>query len=101
MRIRIVTWNMNYCFRRHQTQAAWQFLRSLEPDIALLQEAPHPPDAEKGAWQEAVKGWGTAIVVRSGFGFEEVPSVTLGGEERIPRPPFCYSRNVTILGTRP
>jgi endonuclease/exonuclease/phosphatase family metal-dependent hydrolase len=84
MALRVVTWNMNYCFRKHQVDQAWAYLRSLEVDVALLQESPRPREAEGAIWHEAVAGWGTAVIVRNGLAWHEVPSVPLAGSERIP-----------------
>jgi endonuclease/exonuclease/phosphatase family metal-dependent hydrolase len=65
-RFRIVTWNMN-----QQGSAAWEFLLgTLDPDIALLQEAvlPGEPLAYSRLWTSGWEGgrWGSALLSRVG-----------------------------------
>lgn len=65
--MRIVSWNMN-----QQGRAAWNFLLdTLQPDIALLQEAlPRKDIAEPDAWRWTAGWkngrWGSAILTRVG-----------------------------------
>jgi exonuclease III len=40
--MRVVTWNMSHWEQRGKVSAQWDHLASLEPDVALLQEAAHP-----------------------------------------------------------
>jgi hypothetical protein len=44
--MRIVSWNMNWADHRQSHHEAWAFLQTLEPDIALVQEAVVPDDVE-------------------------------------------------------
>lgn len=39
MPLRIVTWNMDSWKHPGQTRAVWEYLGSLAPDLALIQEA--------------------------------------------------------------
>ncbi len=72
--MRIVSWNMNYWQRKPaQRLAAWRFLESLEPDVALLQETVpesgydssrvvyHPPGIDRNA------RWGSALISYGGM----------------------------------
>ncbi|MGH8542089.1 MAG: endonuclease/exonuclease/phosphatase family protein [Gammaproteobacteria bacterium] len=72
--MRVVTWNMQAAFGsgpgRHER--AWHYLRALDPDIALLQEA-NPPKWAHEEWRVfhelAYTGqtWGSAVLVKDGL----------------------------------
>jgi hypothetical protein len=62
--MRLVSWNMNQCFRDATHKQAWAFLPGLRPDVALLQETELPP-VGKAVWREIPTnrgGWGIAVV---------------------------------------
>ena len=77
MDVRVVIWNMNACFRSPAEVArAWEFLWSLSPDVALLQEV-RMPEAPSALYTEIPgRGWGTAVVGSD--------RVTLDPKRRIP-----------------
>src|SRR5688572_17232478 len=68
--IRLVSWNMNHWqrSRKNDRGAAWDFLRSLEPDIALLQEAFPPMELRpnqyvcKSGGIDSRRKWGSMVV---------------------------------------
>jgi hypothetical protein len=70
--MRIVSWNMRHVTR--SSDAAWQYLRELAPDLALLQEVNSFPETLQSEYQilyRKVRGktgrlqsFGTAVVVR-------------------------------------
>lgn len=67
--IRVVSWNMNRWMRSaSQRGAAWEFLKSLKPDFALLQEAVPPDDLPPSHCVYRREGisrrrpWGSAVV---------------------------------------
>jgi exonuclease III len=85
MTFKIVTWNLNHCFRKQQFTDAWAYLKRLDPDVAFLQESPRPPDGEVAFWQDVWgKGWGTAVASRKDTAMTEIPSVPVGGVEALP-----------------
>src|SRR5262245_2705953 len=67
--MRVVTWNMSHWERRGKVNAQWDHLASLDPDVALLQEAVHPPDVTssltfvpEGPWAiDTDRPWGSGI----------------------------------------
>jgi len=71
---KIVTWNTDHWRRRaDERRAAWEFLRGLQPDYALLQEAVPPRDlaADHLAYREGgIEGkageWGSLVVSFAG-----------------------------------
>lgn len=67
--MRIVSWNMNHWRRTPAARkAAWQFLKQLQPDIALLQEAmpdeevPFPYLVFRSGGIGKSRPWGSAVV---------------------------------------
>ncbi|MDP9222325.1 MAG: endonuclease/exonuclease/phosphatase family protein, partial [Actinomycetota bacterium] len=67
--MRVVSWNMNHANNSGSHEAAWAFLLSLEPDIALVQEAVVPEDVPyTSIWEPGWDHlpWGTAILSRVG-----------------------------------
>jgi endonuclease/exonuclease/phosphatase family metal-dependent hydrolase len=75
--MRIVTWNMNHGFRRHQAAEQWAFLDSLEPTIALVQEAPER-DGNFIRREVEGRGLGTGVLGYGEVKLTEVPCVRLG-----------------------
>lgn len=91
--MRIISWNMNHCMRSSALRKrAWEFLRDeLRPDIALLQEA-SPPDDANSVYRpiDAKKrqlAWGSAVV-----SFR--PDIVLKPRPRVALPD-CYTVSVT------
>jgi exonuclease III len=81
--LRIVTWNLNHAFRGRDDRA-WEFIDSLQPDLALVQEARRPPiEGSVGSEIGGPRAWGTWIVPYEGVRLTEIPSVPLG---TLPRP---------------
>jgi exonuclease III len=77
-RFRVVTWNLNHAFRSADA-SAWEYLTSLQPDIALLQEARQPPF--KGSIGSIIPdrgSWGTWIVPFGRVHLSPIPWVNLG-----------------------
>ena len=71
--IRIVSWNMNHWARSAaERRAAWEFLRSLNPTYAVVQEAVPPPEfpADRCVYRPGGIGrrrpWGSAVVSFAG-----------------------------------
>ena len=72
--VRVVSWNMDHWRRRgaRQQTAAWEYLESLNPDYALLQETVPPPGlpADRRVHRkEGIEGrgkWGSAVVSFAG-----------------------------------
>jgi exonuclease III len=70
--LRIVSWNMNHMHRAKVRNEAWDLLRTLDPDIALVQEAVLPDGVVSGygpplftrPWPN--RPWGSAILSRVG-----------------------------------
>jgi hypothetical protein len=82
-KLRIVTWNLNHAFRG-QGNRAWEFIDSLQPDLALVQESRHPPiEGSVGTEIGGTRRWGTWIVPYGGVSLTEIPWVPLG---TVPRP---------------
>lgn len=61
--IRIVSWNMNRCFRPNEAEQEWTYLDGLEPTIALVQEAPARAAHTNLAWRN-VEGRGDCANAR-------------------------------------
>lgn len=69
--MRVVTWNMQGAFGSDPAKhdRAWHYLRALDPDIALLQEASPPAWAQK-EWKVFYKpayhgkSWGSVVIVK-------------------------------------
>ncbi|NUO50824.1 MAG: hypothetical protein HOV80_18380 [Polyangiaceae bacterium] len=79
MRLRVVSWNMNHPFRREQAEEQWAYLDSLEPTIALVQEAPPPPASCQAIFQEVPRvKLRTGIVAYGKVELTEIPTVPLG-----------------------
>jgi len=79
VRIRIVTWNMNHSFRRHQTAKQWAYLDSLKPTVALVQEAPRRDGYENMVLREIPRsGLVAGILGYEGVTLTEIPVVPLG-----------------------
>jgi exonuclease III len=99
MRLRVVSWNMNHHFRREQADQQWAYLESLEPTIALLQEAPPPPPHRQAVFQD-VRGakLRTGIVGYGAVELEEIPVVPLG--EDVPEGHLVTSRPGTFVAAR-
>ena len=76
--VRVATWNMNHWRRSDGERAAgWKFLRDLELDLALVQEAVPPPDVTVVARSGGIgptRHWGSAVVSYAG-GLAEITSV--------------------------
>jgi exonuclease III len=84
MGFRIVTWNLNHAFRAESARA-WEFLASLRPDIALVQESRRPPIKDAvGSEIPGRRAWGTWIAPYGKVKLTEIPMVPLG---TLPRPP--------------
>lgn len=66
--MRIVVWNMSHWQRRRDHINAWNYLESLRPDFALLQEAVPPSDwpADRLVYRDggidAKRRWGSAVI---------------------------------------
>jgi exonuclease III len=79
--LRIVTWNMNACFRSDEEHArAWAYLDGLGADVALVQEAKRPADRPEVLLSEigGSRPWGTGIVPYRGLKLDPLPRVPLG-----------------------
>ncbi|MEE9182591.1 MAG: hypothetical protein V3U33_08505 [candidate division NC10 bacterium] len=65
--MKVITWNLGYWEHKDTQDEAWSYLRkTIRPDLALLQEI-RPPELMTGealVFQEAHRGWGTAIYSR-------------------------------------
>jgi len=69
--VRILSWNMNQPDHVRSHEQAWEFLRGLRPDIALVQEAIVPQgmrDEYRVCWTPAWEGkaWGSGVLSRLG-----------------------------------
>jgi endonuclease/exonuclease/phosphatase family metal-dependent hydrolase len=83
--MRVVSWNLNGNARHKRIAEALQYLDTLEPDIALLQEVAPLPEGISGLWQPVWSGkWGTAIVARKGLVLRELPSIPVTSIDAIP-----------------
>jgi endonuclease/exonuclease/phosphatase family metal-dependent hydrolase len=109
MRLTIATWNMDHWKRSGDpghTRAAWEYLETLSPNVALVQEATSPltngavtgwkgqsipPATEPASWQiSPTRRWGSAVV-SYGPALTEVPTA---------RTPYS-SQDVPLRGTHP
>jgi exonuclease III len=83
--VRFVSWNMaRNTFSGPRHERAWHYLRALDADIALVQEAMPPPWALEH-WdivRADVPRWGTAIVARKGLGVHEMADLTLTSHDQ-------------------
>jgi endonuclease/exonuclease/phosphatase family metal-dependent hydrolase len=81
--LRVLTWNLNHAFRAADRRA-WEYIESLQPDIALLQEARRPPFEGSIGTEIPRRGtWGTWIVPFGRTALTEIPWISLG--EKRPR----------------
>ena len=110
MRLKIVTWNMDHWKGSGRepghTRAAWEYLETLSPDLALVQEATSPlkngavsgwkgqsipPATEPAAWHiDPTRRWGSAV---ASYG----PALTEVSTARSPYSP----QDVPLRGTHP
>lgn len=106
MRLKIVSWNMDHWRRTIHTRAAWDYLATLKPDLALVQEAVSPlPDGAVSDWKgrsvpsatnpeawyiSPTRRWGSAVV-SYGLALTEVATA---------RSPYS-SQDVPLYGTHP
>jgi len=80
--MRVVSWNLNH---RTRVAEALAFLKTLEPDIALLQEVAPLPDRPGVLWHRVWNcKWGTAIVAHEGMALREIPTVPVTSIDDIP-----------------
>lgn len=73
--MKVVTWNLGYWDHRETHGEAWTYLlETLEPDLAILQEIQPLEEMtdENLAFQEAHRGWGTAVYSRD-LPLSEIP----------------------------
>jgi endonuclease/exonuclease/phosphatase family metal-dependent hydrolase len=84
--VRVVTWNMaaGFGFNQKRHELAWRYLQTLDPDIALLQEAV-PPNWARSQWSIVARRsyppvdgradvpWGSAVVAREQALSEHIP----------------------------
>jgi len=83
--MRVLSWNLNGNARRKRIAEALEYIKSLEPDVALLQEVAPLPDGVNAIWHPVWGGaWGTAIVARAGLELRELPSIPVTSIEAIP-----------------
>ena len=92
MNLKVITWNMNYWQRSESQRAgAWNFLNSLNVDIALLQET-KPYFNCMNNYQifsqrsHARDGWGTAIITKKYNSYKHSFLSTYEGSEGL----MCY-----------
>lgn len=102
---RIVTWNMSYWARSAcQRAAAWEFLRSLQPDFALVQEAVPPQDLPPShcVYRRGGIGsrrpWGSGVVSFSGA-ITEITTVISPHGSRVTQLHRTHPGSVAVAGT--
>lgn len=103
---RVVTWNMNYWARSaHERAAAWGFLRSVEPDFALLQEAVPPEELprthcvyQRGGISRR-RPWGSAVVSFSEV-ITEITAVASVHGSRVTQLRRTHTGSVAVAVTR-
>jgi hypothetical protein len=75
----LISWNLGYAFGFKAThQHAWEYVASLDPDIALVQEAVVPGWAED-KWtvlRSPGSGWGSVILAKPRFNLREIDAST-------------------------